>query len=179
MPNFQRWRSFGPHFAFLEFLRCSCLIRWTSVWVTISFLIFFPLQNHEMKKLFCLAIVLLAYAAISAYADSKLQSFTYAVRNRDSADLGNYTAVPKTWNDTISKQFVSLLINTADPPCKFRTGYNLIFLPGVTFEYVYDSLLLDTKKNFLLKLKFQSWNYPKHILNIQPLLLPSPHTQSY
>ncbi|XP_037049411.1 uncharacterized protein LOC119083720 [Bradysia coprophila] len=69
-----------------------------------------------MNKILCLAIVLAAYAPISAYADTSLQKLAWVLANRDTAELDQYDSFPSVWNDGVSTQYVSFEVTTTDDP---------------------------------------------------------------
>lgn len=81
-----------------------------------------------MNKLFCLAIVLVAYAPISAYADEALQKLALVLANRETAELGEYNSTPKVWNDGISTQYVAFGIRTKDKACKCKFDHKIDFV---------------------------------------------------
>lgn len=84
-----------------------------------------------MNKLFCLAIVLVAYAPISAYADDKLQKLAWVLANRETAELGQsgkYISTPKVWNDGKCKQYVAFGIRTKDKACKCNFDHKIDFV---------------------------------------------------
>lgn len=77
------------------------------------------MQNRKMNKIFYLAIVLVAYAPISAYADCSLQKLAFVLAERQTAELGKYDSVPGVFNDGVSTQYVTFTVNTTDNPCKW------------------------------------------------------------
>ncbi|KAG4076799.1 hypothetical protein HA402_009145 [Bradysia odoriphaga] len=69
-----------------------------------------------MNIILCLAIVLVAYVPISAYADTSLQKLAWVLANRQTAELEQYDGIPHVWNDGASTQYVSFDVKTTDDP---------------------------------------------------------------
>lgn len=80
-----------------------------------------------MNKLFCLTILLVAYAPLSALADCALQELSWVVEDMDSTELGlqgQYTCVPKTCvkND---RQYVCFTTTIDENPGKIYIFHEL------------------------------------------------------
>lgn len=75
----------------------------------------------KMNKLFCLAIVLVAYGPLSVFGDSALQEMGWVVGEMSSTELGpngQYNCTPAVWNDGVH-QYISFTTKTNDLPSKY------------------------------------------------------------